>query len=54
MDAALRYQHMRAERDRVIADGIDREIRRTLAPKRRKPGQKGTPPDESGAEVARG
>ncbi|WP_084730026.1 tyrosine-type recombinase/integrase [Streptacidiphilus neutrinimicus] len=54
MDAALRYQHMRAERDRVIADGIDREIRKALAPKRRKPGQKGTPAEESGAEVARG
>jgi integrase len=48
MDAALRYQHMRGERDRLIADGIGDAITRALAPKRRKPGQKGTPPEGLG------
>jgi integrase len=53
IDAALRYQHMRGERDRLIADGINAEIEKVRG-KRRKPGQKGTPPDASGTEVARG
>ncbi|WP_425314661.1 tyrosine-type recombinase/integrase [Streptacidiphilus jiangxiensis] len=53
MDAALRYQHIRGERDRLIADGIADAITKALAPKRRKPGQKGTPPDELGAQGAR-
>jgi hypothetical protein len=54
MDAALHYQHVRAERDRVIAHGIDKEIRKVLGPRWRKGGKRGTPQEQSGTDGARG
>jgi integrase len=53
MDAALRYQHMRGERDRLIADSIDEAIKKATGKKpKRKPRRK-KPPDPSGTGGAR-
>jgi integrase len=54
MDAALRYQHMRGERDRLIADGIDAAIEQVKGKRRKRRGKRGNPPDASGTDLARG
>lgn len=48
MDAALRYQHMRGERDRLIADAMDVEIKKAQGKGRKRP-PKQDPQAASGA-----
>ncbi|MER7843858.1 site-specific integrase [Kitasatospora sp. NPDC096077] len=45
MDAALRYQHMRGERDRLIAKGMDDAIKKARG-KAKKPRSRRKPPEE--------
>ena len=48
MDAGLRYQHMRGDRDRLIANALDAEIKRAQGKGRKRPAKQ-DPPVASGA-----
>ncbi|MFF1870310.1 tyrosine-type recombinase/integrase [Kitasatospora herbaricolor] len=50
MEAALRYQHMRGERDQLIARGMDSAIKKARGITRRRPS---TPPGPMGTDGAR-
>ncbi|WP_051966659.1 tyrosine-type recombinase/integrase [Kitasatospora mediocidica] len=49
MDAALRYQHMRGERDLLIAGGMEKAIAKARGTGRAKRATKPKPPEPSGA-----
>lgn len=52
MDAALRYQHMRGERDRLIVDRIDKAVKKAMGEKQKRKPRRKKPPDPSGTDGA--
>ncbi len=54
MDAALRYQHMRGEWDRLIAGGMESAIRKAQGKGRKRAGKPRSSPSAAGGQESSG